>query len=703
MILESLAYNEPCPAAAAAGVGMSGDEYEKAKALIGRVPNKLEVGIIGSMWSEHCSYKSSKYWLQKLPTKADHVLVGPGENAGIIDLGDGLALAFKVESHNHPSFIEPFQGAATGIGGILRDVFTMGARPIAAMNLLRFGAVDHPKTPHLSQGVISGISSYGNCFGVPTVISNVDFHASYNSNILVNAFALGLVKKDEIFLGEAKGVGNAIFYVGAKTGADGINGATMASDSFDSQVASKKPTVQVGDPFLEKTLLEACLEAFGAKVVVGIQDMGAAGLTSSSFEMAGRSGTGVIIDLDLVPLRAPNMTPYEIMLSESQERMLLVADPQDEAELVRIYNKWGLDCVRVGEVTGDGLVRLQWQGSEVCALPARALSEEAPMLRREYSESRRYGLPRPPSRPRPGSGGDPSDVFLIPPTQCDQTWNIEQYDRHIQSQTIASHKDAAAAVIRIKGTNKTVAMCMESDGRACLQDPRQGAIRTFIDCFLKIISVGCEPKAISDCLNYGSPEKPEGMWQLKEGILGLKEACEAFDVPVISGNVSLYNETDDQPCMPTPTVAMVGVGTDDIQVPPRAFQRAGDVVVVATFATGHLSFLQQSIQPIASEIRSLLKDNLIRSIHPIERNGIYPSLIHAANLGGLGVDVQWDGDAEELWRDQIGLIISCRPEDLEVLSSRISITSLATVTSTMLADIQSRFKHGFNEAIHGTK
>jgi phosphoribosylformylglycinamidine synthase len=567
-------------------MGLSPDEFERACTLIGRVPNKVELGCISAMWSEHCSYKSSRVHLRRFPTTGPRVLVGPGENAGVVDVEpekkDGWAVAFKVESHNHPSYIEPYQGAATGVGGILRDVFTMGARPIAAMNLLRFGRVDHEKTPALVDGVVRGIGGYGNCFGVPTVWSTAEFDRAYDGNVLVNAFALGVLKKDAIWKGNASGVGNPVMYVGAKTGRDGIHGATMASDSFSEGKEQERPTVQVGDPFKEKLLVEACLDLFarGDELLVGIQDMGAAGLTSSSFEMASRAGSGVDLDLDQVPARETGMTAYEITLSESQERMLLVAQRGKEDEVRKIFAKWDLDCTVIGTVTDDGLVRLTKGGVEVCRLPAAPLADEAPRYERPYVT--------PPSAP-PLSRDDvkalitkPADAIrdvLLSPTLAPKTWVYRQYDREVGAGTLMDGTNAGAALVRVPGTGKAVAMALCCNSRHCSLDPREGARRAVVEGVARVAAVGAVAVGVTDCLNYGSPQVPEQMGQIVAGVDGISDACRALDVPVVSGNVSLYNQTDDKAVLPTPTVGVVGVVDDLHKVAPAQALKAGDVLV----------------------------------------------------------------------------------------------------------------------------
>jgi len=548
--------------------------------LDGRHPNIVELGIFSAMWSEHCSYKSSKKYLNGFPTKAPWVIQGPGENAGVIDVGDGMAAVFKMESHNHPSFIEPYQGAATGVGGILRDVFTMGARPVANMNALRFGnIVNQDKTAkyqrHLVKGVVEGIGGYGNCMGVPTIGGEVSFDESYNGNILVNAFALGLCRADEIFLGIAEGVGNSVMYVGSKTGRDGLGGAVMSSDSFTEESKSLRPTVQVGDPFIEKLLLEACLELFKTKdVVVGIQDMGAAGLTSSAFEMAGKSGSGMIMNLDQVPAREEGMTPYDFMLSESQERMLICAKRGKEQEIIDIFEKWDLDVAVIGEVTDTGNMELFWHGDKVCDMPIAPVSEEAPIL------------DRPTSRPKylDEISGKTIDSYneldnqvafekLIGSMEVvDKAWIYDQYDSMVQTNTTKAPGSLDASCIRIKENGKALAMSADCNPRYCYVDPRKGGALAVMESGRNVAMSGARPLSITDCLNFGNPENPEVMWQFAEACEGIKEACLALNTPVVSGNVSLYNETNGVSVFPTPAIAMVGLNEDENRVLASSFQ-----------------------------------------------------------------------------------------------------------------------------------
>jgi len=536
-------------------------EYERIVTLLGREPTYTELGIFSVMWSEHCSYKSSRLHLKKLPTESRLVVQGPGENAGIIDIGNGHAIAFKIESHNHPSFIEPFQGAATGVGGILRDIFTMGARPIAVMDSLRFGPLDDPqvgaRNRRILSGVVAGIAHYGNCFGVPTVGGECVFDPSYNGNPLVNVFALGIFRKDEIFYARARGVGNPVIYVGAKTGRDGIHGASMASAEFTEESKQKRPNVQVGDPFMEKLLLEACLEAMRTGAVVGIQDMGAAGLTCSTCEMGSRGGTGIEIELARVPQRETGMTPYETMLSESQERMLLVVEQGREEEVFQVFRRWGLDAVTIGVVTGDGLLRVRENGVAVAEIPNRALADEAPIYDRPHTAPRRTA---PMEGPKFSSRDLTNDLktLLAAGDLCSKRWIFEQYDYMVRTNTTQG-PGGDAAVVRIKETGTSIAMALDGNGRYCCLSPREGARLAVAECCRNLSTVGALPVAATNCLNFGNPERPEIMAQLVEAIEGMAEACSFFDTPITGGNVSLYNETLGEAVYPTPVVGIVGL------------------------------------------------------------------------------------------------------------------------------------------------
>lgn len=562
--------------------GLTEDEYEKIVETLGREPNITEIGILSAMWSEHCSYKSSKVHLKGLPTKGERVIQGPGENAGIVDIGDGLCIAFKMESHNHPSFIEPYQGAATGVGGILRDVFTMGARPIALLDSLRFGDPKLPKTRYLVEGVVSGIAGYGNCVGIPTVGGEVYFEECYNGNPLVNVFALGVTRRNEIFRGRAKGIGNPVIYVGSKTGRDGIHGAVMASETFSKEAEEKRPAVQVGDPFTEKLLLEACLELFKTGVVVGIQDMGAAGLTSSSTEMAERAGTGIVLHIDRVPRRETGMSPYEVMLSESQERMLVVIKRGKEEVAERIFKKWALDFSVIGEVSGTKRLSILEDGKEVVDLPIRLITKDAPIYRRPYRKPaylKEVGKLKYPSIRVPDDMGRVLVTLLSSPNLSSKRWIYEQYDHMVRTNTVTP-PGSDAAVIRIKGTDKGIALTSNCNSRYCYLDPYVGARIAVAESARNLACSGAIPIAITDCLNFGSPERPEIMWQFKKSIEGMSEAARALGTPVVSGNVSFYNETEDRAIYPTPTVAMVGLIEGIRRRVTQWFKREGDTVVL---------------------------------------------------------------------------------------------------------------------------
>jgi len=573
--------------------GLTPDEYEKIKQLLGgREPSLTELGIFSVMWSEHCSYKSSRVHLKRLPTRSKHVLQGPGENAGIIDIGDGWACAFKIESHNHPSFIEPFQGATTGVGGILRDIFTMGARPVAVMDSLRFGPItaskdvsrkELHKNHSVMEGVVSGVASYGNCFGVPNLGGETKFEPCYSGNPLVNAFALGLVRKNEIFYAKAAGEGNPVIYVGAKTGRDGIHGATMASEEFSEASEAKRPNVQVGDPFLEKLLLEACLEAMQTGAIVGIQDMGAAGLTCSTCEMGGRGGVGIEIELDRVPQRETGMTPYEIMLSESQERMLLVAQKGREQEVFRVFEKWGLDAVEVGQVTTDNKLRVLEHGKIVAEIPNPALTDDAPLYKRPLERWE-------PSVPRDMPEHIKLDAtknfipnlmqLLASPNICGKRWVWQQYDHMVQTNTVEAPGAGDAGVIRIKGSQRGLSMALDGNGRWCYLDPRLGAMHAVAEAARKVACSGATPVGATNCLNFGNPEKPDIMWQFSQTIDGITKACEELEIPITGGNVSFYNETLGEGIYPTPVLGVVGILDDLHKSAKMHFAAAGRTIVL---------------------------------------------------------------------------------------------------------------------------
>ncbi len=571
--------------------GISPEEYDRILKALGREPSFTELGIFSVMWSEHCSYKSSRVHLKRLPTHSRRVVQGPGENAGIIDIGDGWACAFKIESHNHPSFIEPFQGAATGVGGILRDIFTMGARPFAIMDSLRFGPIaPQPgldqamlhKNHSVLEGVVSGIASYGNCFGVPNVGGEVKFESCYSGNPLVNAFALGLVRRDQIFYAKAAGEGNPVIYVGSKTGRDGIHGATMASEEFSEESEAKRPNVQVGDPFLEKLLLEACLEAMQTGAVVGIQDMGAAGLTCSTCEMGGRGGVGLEIELDLVPQRETGMSPYEIMLSESQERMLLVAEKGREDEVFRVFQKWGLDAVTIGRVIGQPTMRVLEHGKVVAEIPNRSLTDDAPLYHRPMD---RWEPPVPREVPDNIVLGQQSEFtddlkrLLASPNICSKRWVFEQYDSMVQTNTVEG-PGGEGGVIRVKGTQRGLAMALDGNGRWCYLDPKLGAMHAVAESARNVACTGATPIAATNCLNFGNPEKPHIMWQFSQTIDGMTKACEELETPITGGNVSFYNETLGEGIYPTPVIGVVGILEDIRKAVGPHFRKPGHALVL---------------------------------------------------------------------------------------------------------------------------
>jgi phosphoribosylformylglycinamidine synthase II len=591
--------------------GLTSDEYEKIKHLLGeREPTLTELGIFSVMWSEHCSYKSSRVHLKRLPTRSKRVLQGPGENAGIIDIGDGWACAFKIESHNHPSFIEPFQGATTGVGGILRDIFTMGARPVAVMDSLRFGPIreelasvpevaglrpgrtaeaavstqaDIHRNHSILEGVVSGVASYGNCFGVPNLGGETKFEPCYSGNPLVNAFAMGLVRKDEIFYARAAGEGNPVIYVGAKTGRDGIHGATMASEEFSEASEAKRPNVQVGDPFLEKLLLEACLEAMKTGAIIGIQDMGAAGLTCSTCEMGGRGGVGIEIELDRVPQRETGMTAYEIMLSESQERMLLVAQKGREQEVFRVFEKWGLDAVEVGKVTNDNKLRVLQHGEIVAEIPNQALTDDAPVYKRPLARWEPPVQREMPEGIELDGVGDFSETLkqlLASPNICGKRWVWQQYDHMVQTNTVEAPGAGDAGVIRIKGSQRGLAMALDGNGRWCYLDPRLGAMHAVAEAARKVACSGATPVGATNCLNFGNPEKPHIMWQFSQTIDGITKACEELEIPITGGNVSFYNETLGEGIYPTPVLGVVGILDDVHKSAKMHFAAAGRTIVL---------------------------------------------------------------------------------------------------------------------------
>ncbi|MBF0516228.1 MAG: phosphoribosylformylglycinamidine synthase subunit PurL [Nitrospirae bacterium] len=642
--------------------GLTPDEFARIVSILGRSPTFTELGIFSVMWSEHCSYKSSRLHLKKLPTTAPWVIQGPGENAGVIDIGDGLAAVFKMESHNHPSYIEPYEGAATGVGGILRDIFTMGARPVASLNSLRFGPLSDPYHKHLFGGVVCGIAGYGNCIGVPTVGGEIYCHPCYAGNILVNVFNVGIVKKDKIFYGKASGNGNLIIYAGSKTGKDGIHGVTMASEEFTDDAQQKKPNVQIGDPFTEKLLLEACLEAMDKGLIVGIQDMGGAGLTSSSSEMAGRAETGVELELSLVPLRADGMIPYEIMLSESQERMLLVVEQANKDALIDIFKKWDLDAVVIGKVGGDGFLRVHWHGKMAAEIPATKISTDAPIYDRpskrpaNQDELNTLDLSKIPDTIDVNSCNSALQRLLSSPSIASKELVWQQYDHMVRTDTIV-RPGSDAAVVRVKGTRKALAMSVDCNSRYCWLDPYLGAVHAVCEAARNVACSGARPLAVTDNLNFGNPEKPEVMWQFIGAIEGIKDACNALDTPVISGNVSLYNETKGDAIFPTPTIAIVGVLQDAECALTQWFKAEGDVIMLIGQTKEELGGseylyachgiergLPPSIDPekektLHNVLIELNNRGLLRSAHDCSEGGLAVTVAESTFGAGIGAEL----------------------------------------------------------------
>ena len=643
--------------------GLKPEEYDRIVTFLGREPNLTELGIFSVMWSEHCSYKSSRVHLKTLPTEGPQVLQGPGENAGAVDIGNGLAAVFKIESHNHPSFIEPYQGAATGVGGIIRDIFTMGARPIALMNSLRFGALSAPGTSRLMEGVVAGIAGYGNSIGIPTVGGEIAFEPSYAGNPLVNVFCLGIAKQSDIIKGVASGVGNAVYYVGAKTGRDGIHGATMASAEFDEKSSEKRPAVQVGDPFMEKLLLEACLEVMQTDTLVGIQDMGAAGLTCSTTEMGSRGGAGVEIDVSLVPQRETGMTPYEIMLSESQERMLLVVKRGREAEVERIFDKWDLHAVHIGDVTADGMLRVKNRGQVVAEIPNRALTDEAPVYHRPMetpaylADVQRLDLDAVAADSTMPEATDALMALLGAPNVASKRWAYRQYDHMVQTNTV-NLPGFGAGVVRIKGTDRALAMSVDGNGRYCYLDPKRGAMLAVAEAARNVACAGALPVAATNCLNFGNPERPAIMWQFARAVEGIGEACRALNVPITGGNVSLYNETDGKAIYPTPIIGVVGVLERADCVVARRFQSSGDVIVLLGEGRDELGG-SQYLETLHDLVRGmpptlnldaekalqglmvdLAAERLVHSAHDCSDGGLAVTLAECCfDTGGAGAEV----------------------------------------------------------------
>lgn len=700
------------------------EEYERIVELIGREPNLTEIGIFSLMWSEHCSYKSSKVHLKKLPTAGKNVIQGPGENAGIIDIGEGLAVVFKIESHNHPSYIEPFQGAATGVGGILRDIFTMGARPIALLDSLRFGPLQNAKNRAVMDGVISGISSYGNSIGIPTIGGEIYFNDCYSNNPLVNVFALGLAEKNKIFYAKAEGAGNPVLYVGSKTGRDGIHGATMASAEFGKETEQKRPNVQVGDPFKEKLLLEACLEVMEKGLIIGIQDMGAAGLTCSTSEMAAKSGTGISINLDLVPQREAGMTPYEIMLSESQERMLIVAKKENVEEVQRIFAKWDLDAVNIGEVTEGGRLRVSFRGKTAVDVSVDAIVNLCPAYRRPsrkpgYLRSvKRFDLPPPPS--------EYNGILLrlvSSPTIADKEWVFRQYDHMVHINTVLL-PGADAAVLRIKGQKKGLAMTLDGNSLYSYLDPRTGGTIAVAEACRNLACVGSKPIGVTNCLNFGNPEKPEVMWQFKEVIEGMAEACRAFSIPVTGGNVSFYNDTEGISIYPTPVLGVVGLVDDVSKAVSPGFKGAGDIIVllgenkeelagseylktVFSLEKGRPPQIDLELEIKVQELcLKAISQGLIRSAHDISEGGLAVAVAECSFWSRpmigciLDLDENFRPDALVFGESQSRILVSAASSNLSAL---LNLAKQKGVRVKVIGKIQGRnmiIRHDGREIIN---
>jgi phosphoribosylformylglycinamidine synthase subunit PurL len=678
--------------------GLSPDEYKLLVAALGREPRLTELGIFSVMWSEHCSYKSSKVWLKKLPTEGPQVIQGPGENAGVVDIGDGQAAVFKMESHNHPSYIEPYQGAATGVGGIMRDVFTMGARPIANMNALRFGALDHPKTRHLVAGVVSGIGDYGNCMGVPTVGGETNFDPRYNDNILVNAMTVGLADANRIFKSAAKGVGHPVVYVGSKTGRDGIHGATMASAEFDEASEEKRPTVQVGDPFTEKLLLEACLELMAEDAIVAIQDMGAAGLTSSSVEMADKGGVGIELELDRVPVREEAMTAYEMMLSESQERMLMILKPGSEKIAERVFRKWELDFSIIGYTTDTGNLVVKHRGAVEADIPLAALAHAAPVYERPLAKKEAQPVVAPDDVPGPNSLLSALECLMGSPHLSSRRWIWEQYDHMVMADTV-QRPGGDAAVVRVHGTNKGLAISCDVTPRYCAADPFEGAKQAVAECWRNLSAVGADPLAITDCMNFGNPERPEIMGEFASAVEGMAEACTALSFPVVSGNVSLYNETNGVAIPPTPAIGGIGLIPDIATMATIALKREGDVLMLLGEETGHLgqSLYMEVISggargappPVDLDaerrsgdlVRSLIRSGVLSAVHDVSDGGLLVAIAEMALAGGIGAALDALPSplpAHALWfgEDQARYVVAASPDKADAIHKAAAVAKV---------------------------
>ncbi|WP_197407006.1 phosphoribosylformylglycinamidine synthase subunit PurL [Bacillus paralicheniformis] len=693
-------------------MGVSDDEFAMIESILGRLPNYTEIGIFSVMWSEHCSYKNSKPILKKFPTKGERVLQGPGEGAGIVDIGDNQAVVFKIESHNHPSAIEPYQGAATGVGGIIRDVFSMGARPIAVLNSLRFGELTSPRVKYLFEEVVAGIAGYGNCIGIPTVGGEVQFDSCYEGNPLVNAMCVGLINHEDIKKGQAKGVGNTVMYVGAKTGRDGIHGATFASEEMSDQSEEKRSAVQVGDPFMEKLLLEACLEVIKSDALVGIQDMGAAGLTSSSAEMASKAGSGIEMNLDLIPQRETGMTPYEMMLSESQERMLLVIERGREQEIIDIFDKYDLEAVAVGHVTDDKMLRLFHNGEMVADLPVDALAEEAPVYHKPskvpayYKEFLETDVPA----PKVEDAKETLLELLKQPTIASKEWVYDQYDYMVRTNTVVA-PGSDAAVLRIRGTKKALAMTTDCNARYLYLDPEKGGKIAVAEAARNIVCSGAEPLAVTDNLNFGNPEKPEIFWQIEKAADGISEACNVLSTPVIGGNVSLYNESNGSAIYPTPVIGMVGLIEDTDHITTQHFKAAGDLIYVIgetfpEFAGSELQKLSEGkiygkapaidLEVEQARQKALLKairTGLVQSAHDVSEGGIGVALAESViSSQGLGANVTLAGESALLFSEtQSRFIVSVKKEHQEAFEKLVKDAELiGEVTSDSAMSVQSQ-------------
>ncbi len=680
------------------------EELENIKEILGREPNYVEIGIFSAMWSEHCSYKSSMKYLKGFPTKAPWVIQGPGENAGVIDIGDGYAAVFKMESHNHPSFIEPYQGAATGVGGIMRDVFTMGARPVASMNLIQFAGIegDHEtakKHRFLLRGVVAGIGGYGNCMGVPTIGGQTNFEECYAGNNLVNAFNLGIAKADEIFYGKAEGIGNPVMYVGSKTGRDGLGGAVMSSASFTEDNESKRPTVQVGDPFTEKLLLEACLELFKTDLIVGIQDMGAAGLTSSSFEMAGRSGSGMIMNLDKVPAREEGMTPYDFMLSESQERMLICAKKGSEQAIIDIFEKWELDVAVIGEVTNTGNMELFWHGEKCAEVPVQPVSEQSPILDRPVAKPAYLDGIEDIALDKEFSNQAVFDDLFSDMEVVDKSWVYDQYDSMVQTNTVKGPGKNDGSVIRIKETGKALAMSADCNTRQCYINPELGASAAVMEAGRNVAMTGATPKAVTDCLNFGNPQNPEVMWQFAQACEGIKSACRELNTPVIGGNVSLYNETNGVGVFPTPAIATVGVNDDANKVLPSCVQENGNILYILgetksefggslymkkmydTVAGAHPEVDFKKELTLWNTVIEANKQDLLKSAKDVNVGGIAIALAKMAVVGQKGVEANISlEESKDIFSESLSrAIVEVHPSNVEAFEALASSQNIEHV------------------------